>query len=48
MDEELAQRIMAKYLEREWGVTLNPRKSEPDFLHKGKAIEVKGSSSICT
>lgn len=43
MDEELAQKIMAIYLKIEWGVKLKPRKSGPDFLHKGKAIEVKGS-----
>lgn len=43
MDEATAQNIMSKYLKREWGVELNARKSGPDFLYKGKAVEVKGS-----
>lgn len=43
MDEETAQSIMSKYLKREWDVDLTPRRSGPDFLYKGKAVEVKGS-----
>ena len=43
MDEATAQSIMSIYLKGHWGVKLNPRKSGPDFLYKGKAVEVKGS-----
>ena len=43
MEEELACQVISRYLERYWGVRLNRRSSGPDFLHKGNAIEVKGS-----
>jgi hypothetical protein len=49
MEEELAQKIMAKYLEeRDWKVKLKSRPSGPDFLYQGKAIEVKGSDLSVT
>lgn len=43
MDEAIAQKIMSEYLERVWNVKLEPKLSGPDFLYKGRAVEVKGS-----
>lgn len=44
MEEEQTQEIMSKYLEGLWKVKLKPKKSGPDFLHKGDVVEVKGSN----
>jgi len=43
MNEATAQEVIARYLEEEWKVKLSPRKSGPDFLYRGRIIEVKGS-----
>jgi len=43
MKEKKAQYIMSKYLEKSWGVRLDPNPGGADFRHKGNAIEVKGS-----
>ena len=44
IDEPQAQKIMQKFLEKKWNIKLRPRVSGPDFLHKGDAVEVKGSN----
>ena len=44
MEEAIAQLIISKVLENKWKVKLSAKPSGPDFLYKGKAVEVKGSN----
>lgn len=43
MDEVTAIKVMVEYLKRVWDIKLEPKRSGPDFLYKGKAVEVKGT-----